>query len=63
MISLAIRLIAYLCVGIVLGAVITPAMWAPALAHQSASILSPFLILSAGIFVAAVGYAWAQFRR
>jgi hypothetical protein len=63
MISLVIRIIVLLCVGIALGAVVTPLAWAPILIRKAESILAPFLLLSGGIFVAAVGYAWAQFRR
>ena len=63
MISLIIRIIVLLCVGIALGAVVTPLVWAPILVRKAESILAPFLLLSGGIFIAAVGYAWAQVRR
>ena len=63
MTSLVIRVLALICVGIALGAVVTPLVWAPVLLRKAESILAPFLLLSGGIFVAAVGYAWAQFRR
>lgn len=45
------------------GSIITPLLWAPILAQQSKQILSPYALLSAGIFIAAVGYAISQIRK
>ena len=45
------------------GAVITPLLWGPVLVQQSKETLSPFLLLAAGIFLAALGYAIGQIRR
>ena len=45
------------------GAIITPLVWAPVLARQSQEIISPFLVLATGIFLAAIGYVISQFRR
>lgn len=63
MISLVIRVIALIFVGIALGAVVTPLVWAPILVRKAEAILAPFLMLSGSILIAAVGYAWTQFRR
>lgn len=59
---LLLRLLILLVVGFCLGAVVTPMLWAPVLVQQATHILTPFMVLSSAIFVAAVGYAWAQFR-
>ena len=45
------------------GSVITPLLWGPVLVKQSKEEISPFLLLSGGIFIAAVGYAIGQIRR
>lgn len=61
--ALLLRGLLVLAVTFLAGALLTPAIWAPALVHQSGSILRPFFILSFAIFIAAVGYAVAQFRK
>lgn len=63
MISVVFRIVALICIGIAFGAVVTPIVWAPVLMRKAETILAPFLLLSVGILVAAVGYAWAQIRR
>ena len=60
---LLLRFVIFLAVGFCLGAVIAPALWAPALVKQTTHILSPFMILSTAIFIGSVGYAWAQIRK
>ena len=45
------------------GSIITPLVWVPVLARQSQEIVSPFLVLSGGIFLAAIGYVIGQIRR
>jgi Na+/H+ antiporter NhaD/arsenite permease-like protein len=45
------------------GAVLTPLLWGPVLVKQSKEEISPFLLVSAGIFIAAIGYAIGQIRR
>ena len=45
------------------GSVITPLVWGPVLVRQSQEIVSPFLLIAGGVFLAAVGYAIRQFRK
>lgn len=61
--ALLIRLVIILVVGFCLEAVVTPVLWAPVLVKQATHILSPFMVLSTAIFIASVGYAWAQLRK
>jgi hypothetical protein len=61
--SFLLRLVIFLAVGLCLGAVVTPVLWAPVLVKKATHILSPFMVLSTAIFVASVGYAWAQIRK
>lgn len=55
---LVVGVMAYLA-----GSVITPLLWAPILAEQSKSILSPFAVLSGAIFIFAVVLAVREWRR
>ena len=45
------------------GSVITPLVWGPVLVRQSQEIVSPFLLIAGGVFLAAVGYAISSFRK
>ena len=45
------------------GSVITPLVWGPVLVRQSQEIISPFLLIAGGVFLAAVGYAISSFRK
>ena len=59
-------LLRFIVVGVlcyVAGTIITPLLWGPVLVRQSQQILSPFMFIAAGIFLAALGYAIGQIRR
>ena len=58
-----LRLLVVCLLCYVAGSVITPFLWGPVLAQQSKEIVSPFLVLSGGIFLAAIGYVIGQIRR
>lgn len=60
---LLLRLVVIVAVAYIAGSTLTPLLWAPVLARQSEQILSPFALLSAGIFILSVGYALSRFRK
>jgi hypothetical protein len=57
-----LRFLVVAVVAFVAGSTVTPLLWQPLL-QQSQEILSPFALLSAAIFVAAVGYVIGQWKR
>jgi hypothetical protein len=60
---LLLRFVVGCLLAYIAGSVITPFLWGPVLAQQSKEIVSPFLVLSGGIFLAAIGYVIGQIRR
>jgi hypothetical protein len=58
-----LRLLVGCALAFIAGAVVTPLVWGPVLVQQSKQILSPFALISAGIFLAALGYAIGQIRK
>ena len=58
-----LRLLLGCALAFIAGAVVTPLLWGPVLVEQSKQILSPFALISAGIFLAALGYAIGQIRK
>ena len=58
-----LRLVVVVALAYIAGSTITPLLWGPVLARQSKEIISPFVLLSAGVFLAAVGYAICQIRK
>ena len=60
---LLLRLVVVIALAYLAGSTLTPLLWGPVLARQSRDILSPFALTSAGIFIAALGYALSQLRK
>ncbi len=58
-----LRLLLGCALAYIAGAVITPLLWGPVLVQESKQILSPYAFISAGIFLAALGYAIGQIRK
>jgi len=58
-----LRLLVGGALAFIAGAVVTPLVWGPVLVQESKQILSPFALISAGIFLAALGYAIGQIRK
>ncbi len=58
-----LRLLVGCALSFIAGAVVTPLLWGPVLVEQSKQILSPYALISAGIFLAALGYAIGQIRK
>ncbi len=58
-----LRLLVGCALAYIAGAIVTPLLWGPVLVRQSQQIISPFMLLAAGIFLAALGYAVGQIRK
>lgn len=58
-----LRLLVGCALAYIAGSIITPLVWGPVLVRQSQEIISPFLLIAGGVFLAAVGYAISSFRK
>ena len=60
---LLLRFLVVAVLAYIAGSIVTPLVWGPVLVRQSKEIISPYALISAGIFIAAVGYAINAIRR